>query len=100
MKLKESYHTYSLTPQSDLNRCTVSPCPDPKDLLIFKHFILKGILMNKLYILIFSFLFASYASAYFYDKGEKNITSKIEYSQSNTDPQDPEICAWPPCDVW
>ncbi|WP_311753113.1 hypothetical protein [Proteus columbae] len=56
--------------------------------------------MNKLYILIFSFLFASYASAYFYGKGEKNITSKIEYSQSNTDPQDPEICVWPPCDVW
>lgn len=31
IKLKESYHTYSLTPQSDLNRCTVSPCPAPKD---------------------------------------------------------------------
>lgn len=56
--------------------------------------------MNKLYILIFSFLLASYASAYSYDKAEKNITSKIEYSQSNTEPQDPEICVCPPCDVW
>ncbi|WP_198585698.1 hypothetical protein [Proteus columbae] len=31
IKSQEGYYTYSLTPQSDLNRCTVSPCPDPKD---------------------------------------------------------------------
>lgn len=56
--------------------------------------------MNKLYILIFSFLFTSYASAYFYDQMTKNITSINEYSQSNTDTSDPEICVWPPCDEW
>ncbi|HEJ9486848.1 MULTISPECIES: hypothetical protein [Proteus] len=28
---QESYYAYSLTSQSDLSRCTVSPCPDPKD---------------------------------------------------------------------
>ncbi len=31
IKLKEGYHTYSLMSQTYLKRCTVSPCPDPKD---------------------------------------------------------------------
>lgn len=31
IKSQESYYTYSLTFQSDSNRCTVSPCPDPKN---------------------------------------------------------------------
>lgn len=54
--------------------------------------------MNKSYILIFSFLFASYASAYFDDKVEKNITSKIEYSQNNSNISASSRCVWPPCD--
>ncbi len=54
--------------------------------------------MNKSYILICSFLFASYTSAYFDDKTEKNITSKIEYSQNNSNISASSRCVWPPCD--
>ena len=28
---EKGYYTYSVSHQSHLQRCTVSPCPDPKD---------------------------------------------------------------------
>lgn len=54
--------------------------------------------MNKKYILILSFFFASYASAHFYEEAKENRASINEYSQNNSNTSDPIGCVWPPCD--
>lgn len=54
--------------------------------------------MIKLYILILSFLFSSYANAQFHNKNIQSKLSINEYSQNKTNMTDPNGCVWPPCD--
>lgn len=54
--------------------------------------------MNNFHILIITFLFTSYAGAYFHSGITKNIISINEYLQSNSTEIDPNGCVWPPCD--
>lgn len=54
--------------------------------------------MNKLYILIITLLFTSYAGACFHSKTEKYTTSFYELAQSSPSTFDATRCVWPPCD--